>query len=42
MKKLSVLSVVAALATLIATTIATSACVLLSYQPEEPACLKDE
>lgn len=37
-----VLMAVAALATLIASTVATSACFWYGYQPEEPKCLRDE
>lgn len=44
MKKLNnkVLMAVAAFATVIASTVATSACWWCSYQPEEPKCLRDE
>lgn len=37
-----ILMAIAAFATLIATTVATSACAWLSYQPEEPKCLRNE
>ncbi|VYU27685.1 cyclic lactone autoinducer peptide [Clostridium tertium] len=33
---------VATIATVIASTVATSACFWCSYQPEEPKCLRDE
>lgn len=42
MKSKKLLAFVAALATLFATTIATSACFWYWYQPEEPKCLKDK
>lgn len=40
MKKLY--TVIAAVATLIAAAVATSACTFLLYQPEEPQSLRDE
>jgi cyclic lactone autoinducer peptide len=40
MKKL--LTIIAAVATLVAASIATSACTFLIYQPEEPESLMDE
>ncbi|MEG2353013.1 MAG: cyclic lactone autoinducer peptide [Clostridium sp.] len=36
------LTLVAALTTIVATTVATSACYWFMYQPEEPKCLRDE
>lgn len=44
MKKLNskLLMAVAAFATIIASTVATSACFWATYQPEEPKCLRDE
>lgn len=42
MKKKNILTLVAALATVFATTIATSACTFFFYQPEEPKCLSDK
>lgn len=44
MKKLNskVLMAVATLATVLASTVATSACYWASYQPEEPKSLRDE
>ena len=42
MKRKNLLSLVAALATVFATTIATSACFWYFYQPEEPKCLSDK
>ena len=44
MKKLSnkVLMAVAAFATVVASTVATSACWWALYQPEEPKALRDE
>ena len=44
MKKLNskVLMAVATLATVVASTVATSACFWASYQPEEPKSLRDE
>lgn len=44
MKKMNskVLMVVAAFATIFASTVATSACLWGMYQPEEPKCLRDE
>lgn len=41
MKKKILISI-AAMATLIASIVSTSACVWAMYQPEEPNCLKDE
>ena len=41
MKKRILMSV-ATLATLIASIVATSACVWSTYQPEEPKCLREE
>lgn len=43
MKKINskVLMAVASIATVVASMVATSACVWLSYQPEEPKCLED-
>lgn len=43
MKKMNskVLMVVASVATVVASMVATSACVWLAYQPEEPECLRD-
>ena len=42
MKKTRLLAVVTALATLVAGTVATSACFFYFYQPEEPDCLSDK
>lgn len=44
MKKLNskILMAVATLATVVASTVATSACWWLAYQPEEPKSLRDE
>lgn len=42
MKKTNVLTLVAALATAFAATMATSACTYFFYQPEEPECLRDK
>lgn len=44
MKKINskVLMAVAAIATIFASTVATSACAWAFYQPEEPKCLRDE
>lgn len=42
MKKKNLLTLMAALATVFATTIATSACIFFMYQPEEPECLRDK
>lgn len=36
------LTLIAALATVVAATVASSACFFLAYQPEEPKCLRDE
>lgn len=43
MKKMNakVLMAVAGIATVVASFMATSACYWLSYQPEEPECLRD-
>ena len=41
MKK-KLLTLIAAIATMIAATVATSACFFFSYQPEEPKCLREE
>jgi cyclic lactone autoinducer peptide len=41
MNKRTLLAIVSVIATLFATTIATSACFWYIYQPEEPKCLKD-
>jgi AgrD protein len=40
--KNSLFAVIAALATLVAATVATSACIWFVYQPEEPESLRDE
>jgi AgrD protein len=37
-----ILMTVAAMATLIASIVSTSACFYSHYQPEEPKCLRDE
>ena len=44
MKKLNtrILTLVAALTTVAAATVATSACLWLFYQPEEPKCLRED
>ena len=42
MKKKNLLTLMAALATVFATTMATSACIFYLYQPEEPECLRDK
>lgn len=42
MKKKNLLTLVAALATAVASTVATSACIYFLYQPEEPKCLSDK
>lgn len=42
MKKRNLLTWVAAIATVFATTIATSACYFWFYQPEEPKSLSDK
>lgn len=42
MKKSRVLMAIAAIATVIASSVATSACSWMLYQPEEPKCLRDE
>lgn len=41
MKKKNILTVVASLATVFASLMATSACMFFFYQPEEPKSLKD-
>ncbi|CUO31007.1 cyclic lactone autoinducer peptide [Clostridium disporicum] len=41
MKK-KILTGIATIATLVASVVATSACIWGWYQPEEPACLRDE
>lgn len=41
MKKKNLFTLLAAFATLIATTMATSACIFYFYQPEEPKSLRD-
>lgn len=43
MKKINskMLMAVASIATVVASMVATSACLWLSYQPEEPECLRD-
>lgn len=41
MKK-RLLTWVAAVATVVATVVASSACYFFSYQPEEPKCLREE
>lgn len=41
MKK-RVLALVATVATIVATMVASSACFFFSYQPEEPKCLREE
>ena len=42
MKKNKILAFAAAIATIFATTIASSACIFYVYQPEEPKCLSDK
>ncbi len=42
MKKKNLLTLMAALATVFATTMATSACFFYLYQPEEPESLRDK
>lgn len=44
MKKLNskFLALIATITTIVAASVATSACVWFSYQPEEPKCLKEE
>lgn len=42
MNKKNLLTLMAAFATVIATTMATSACIFFFYQPEEPECLGDK
>jgi AgrD protein len=41
MKK-KLLTIIAALATMVAATVASSACFYILYQPEEPKCLREE
>lgn len=41
MKK-KLFAIVAAIATIVATSIASSACYFGAYQPEEPKCLREE
>lgn len=41
MKK-RMLMLVASVATLVASLVASSACVFFTYQPEEPKCLREE
>lgn len=40
--KIKLLGIIAAVTTIVATMVASSACYLFSYQPEEPMCLRDE
>ena len=44
MRKLNnkILMAIATIATVVASTVATSACIWLTYQPEEPKSLRDE
>lgn len=42
MKRKSLLTLIAALATVFATAMASSACLYFLYQPEEPKCLSDK
>jgi cyclic lactone autoinducer peptide len=42
MKKKNLFTLIAAIATAFAATIATSACIYFAYQPEEPECLRDK
>lgn len=44
MKKLNkkVLMLIATVTTLLASTVASSACYWMAYQPEEPKCLREE
>jgi len=44
MKKLNTkfLALIASITTLVAASVATSACVWFTYQPEEPKCLREE
>jgi cyclic lactone autoinducer peptide len=42
MKRRNLLALITAIATVFATTIATSACFWYFYQPEEPKCLNDK
>ena len=42
MKKRKLFTVVTAIATVFATTIATSACLWYLYQPQEPKCLENK
>ena len=39
---MKVYAVIAAVATIVAATVATSACIFWLYQPEEPKSLRDE
>jgi cyclic lactone autoinducer peptide len=41
MNKRTLFAIISVIATLFATTIASSACLWYMYQPEEPKCLKD-
>ncbi len=36
------LAIIAAVTTIVATMLASSACYVFSYQPEEPKCLREE
>lgn len=40
--KRRLLTLVATVATLVAAMVASSACALFSYQPEEPKCLRED
>ena len=40
--KTKLLATVAAVATIVATMVASSACLFFVYQPEEPKCLREE
>jgi cyclic lactone autoinducer peptide len=42
LNKNGLFAVIAAVATIIAATVATSACFFIFYQPEEPTSLRDE
>jgi len=42
MKKMNIYTAIAAMATILATVVATSACIFFAYQPEEPQSLRDE
>ncbi|MEG0772228.1 cyclic lactone autoinducer peptide [Clostridium sp.] len=44
MKKLNkgFLAIIATISTILATTVATSACTWFLYQPEEPKCLREK